>query len=222
MLTTHFRMHAEIASLIDPWYGHRLRCGSEAQRADYEFLGPEDGRWKRVLSAGRVVFIPSPHEMTSKYHDTEARRIVSLLKYLRDSGGASFKPEHVGVVTPWRTQIGLIRNLLGAESNLQEVNIDTVERFQGSENRIILVSMAVYHPAQLALLRSPGVFRYREEDEKETEVSLDRKLLVTLSRAKQQILFFGDERVLKSNPHYASVIERMQRVEIAEKGVWGL
>ena len=222
MLTTHFRMHAEIASLIDPWYGHRLRCGSEAQRADYEFLGPEDGRWKRVLSAGRVVFIPSPHEMTSKYHDTEARRIVSLLKYLRDSGGASFKPEHVGVVTPWRTQIGLIRNLLGAESNLQEVNIDTVERFQGSENRIILVSMAVYHPAQLALLRSPGVFRYREDDEKETEVSLDRKLLVTLSRAKQQILFFGDERVLKSNPHYASVIERMQRVEIAEKGVWGL
>jgi superfamily I DNA and/or RNA helicase len=160
--------------------------------------------------------------MTSKYHETEAKRIVSLLRYLRETEGASFKPEHVGVVTPWRTQIGLLRNLMGSEGGLQELNIDTVERFQGSENRIILVSMAVYHPAQLRLLRSPGVFRYREQGGLEVEVSLDRKLLVTLSRAKHQIVFFGDERVLKSDPHYASVIGRMQRVEVSERGPWGV
>ena len=221
MLTTHFRMHAEIAALIDPWYGHRLRCGHDAQNAPYEFTGPDDGRWKRVLSAGRVVFVPSPHEMTSKYHETEAKRIVSLLRYLRETEGASFKPEHVGVVTPWRTQIGLLRNLLGSEDGFNELNIDTVERFQGSENRVILVSMAVYHPAQLQMLRSPGVFQYQEGD-REVEVSLDRKLLVTLSRAKHQVVLFGDERVLKSDPHYASVIDRMHRVEISEKSPWGI
>ena len=222
MLTTHFRMHAEIAALIDPWYGNRLRCGGEEQQSPFSFTGPEDGRWKRILSAGRVVFVPSPHEMTSKYHETEANRIVALLKYLRDAEGASFRTDHVGVVTPWRTQIGLIRNLLGVDGGLQEINIDTVERFQGSENRIILVSMAVYHPAQLELLRSPGVFRYREGEGDETEVSLDRKLLVTLSRAKQQVVMFGDERVLKSNPHYAAVIGRMKRMEVADKGLWGV
>ena len=222
MLTTHFRMHAEIAALIAPWYGNRLRCGSDEQRSPYEFTGPEDGTWKRVLAAGRVVFVPSPHEMTSKYHETEANRVVSLLRYLRNAEGASFRPEHVGVVTPWRTQIGLIRNLLGVDGGLQEINIDTVERFQGSENPIILVSMAVYHPAQLELLRSPGVFRSSESGGDEAEVSLDRKLLVTLSRAKRQIVLFGDERVLKSNPHYASVIGRMHRMEVAEKGVWGV
>ena len=214
MLTTHFRMHADIAALIDPWYGHRLRCGSGEQRTEHVFEGPADGMWDRVLSAGRAVFVPSPKETTSKYHETEAKRIVSLLHYLRRVEGTAFKAEDVGVVTPWRTQIGLIRNLIGTEGPLQDVNIDTVERFQGSENRIILVSMAVYHPAQLELLRSPGVFRYRGEDGADKEVVLDRKLLVTLSRAKRQLVLFGDEQVLMSEPRYASVVTGMRRIEL--------
>jgi superfamily I DNA and/or RNA helicase len=119
----------------------------------------------------------------------------------------------VGVVTPWRTQIGLIRHLIGQDDVLQSINIDTVERFQGSENQIILVSMAVSHPAQMQMLRSPGTF-YWEEGAEIRSVDVDRKLLVSLSRAMNQVILFGDERVLMSDAVYQKAISAMQRITL--------
>jgi superfamily I DNA and/or RNA helicase len=208
MLTMHFRMHRDIADLINPWYGNQLVCGREEQEQAFAAAGQPGDDWHKVLSAGRAVFIPSPREITSKYHRTEAERVVSLLNYLKKTYGSAFTKDTVGVVTPWRTQIGLIRSLIGDDPVLQDLNIDTVERFQGSENDIIIVSLAVYHPAQLLMLNSPGRFGYSDEDGFK-EIAVDRKLLVTLSRARKQVVFMGDEGVIKGNRDYVEVVGRM-------------
>lgn len=215
MLTTHYRMHEDIAALIDPWYGHELRCGNSAQKASHFFEGPEDIHgWHRVMGAGRTVLVPSPVEKTGKFHDTEARRIVSLLRYIRVSMGDAFNEGTVGVVTPWRTQIGLIRSLIGDDPDLKDVSIETVERFQGSEKDIILVSFAVYHPGQLDLLKSPGRFGCTTAAGVAGEVEIDRKLLVTLSRAKQQVIVFGDEHVILADKLWGDVIGKMTVVRL--------
>jgi superfamily I DNA and/or RNA helicase len=213
MLTTHFRMHNDIAEIINPWYGHRLICGRPEQEAQHLFNGPKDAIWHSLLSAGRAIFVPSPRAQSTRFHRIEAERIVSLIKYIRSALGHEFDPRSVGVVTPWRTQIGLIRHLIGDDKELQALNIDTVERFQGSENRIILVSMAVTHPAQMHMLRSPGAFSWEEGEEIRT-VDVDRKLLVSLSRAMNQVIVFGDEHVLCSDPVYRTAISAMQRIEM--------
>jgi DNA replication ATP-dependent helicase Dna2 len=213
MLTTHFRMHLDIARIINPWYGHRLICGRKEQEAIHSFDGLNDGIWHDLLSSGRAIFVPSPPAKSSRFHRTEAERIVSLIRYIQTSRGPSFDPRTVGVVTPWRTQIGLIKHLIGQDQALQAVNIDTVERFQGSENQMILVSMAVSHPAQMQTLRSPGSF-YWEEGEGIHSVEVDRKLLVSLSRAMNQVVLFGDEHVLCSDPVYRRAISALQRYEL--------
>jgi protein-disulfide isomerase-like protein with CxxC motif len=215
MLTTHFRMHNDIARIVNPWYGNRLICGRTEQSEDHAFVGPAGSHWKDLLASGRTIFVPSPRESTSKYHRTEAERVVSLLHYLRDASGPTFDSRMVGVVTPWRTQIGMIRSLIGEDPELLNINIDTVERFQGSENSIILISMAVCHPAQMSVLKSPGTFSWREGEQTNT-VEVDRKLLVTLSRAQQQVILFGDESVLRSDKVYRQALDGMKVFRLQE------
>lgn len=204
MLNTHFRMHNDIAALINHYYAGQLSAGKAIQSLPFE-----DGRhtghndWAGILSQGRTIFIPSPHEATSKMHRTEAARVVSLLQYLKVVHGERFSRETAGVVTPWRTQISLIRELIGDDEVLQEVNIDTAERFQGAENDIIIVSLAVYHPVQLNMLQSLGRFKWEE-----SVIEVDRKLLVTLSRARQQVILMGHEPVLRGSAHYAGILDR--------------
>ncbi|WP_212001035.1 DEAD/DEAH box helicase [Chitinophaga sp. HK235] len=210
MLNTHFRMHDSIANLVNHYYAGQLASGGEQQQAAFE-PGPavEETSWKQVLALGRKVFIPSPYEATSKMNQTEAARVVSLLRYLQAQYGETFTKDTVGVVTPWRTQISLIRELLSEDKVLQQVNIDTVERFQGSENDIIIVSLAVYHAAQVHTLQSLGSFRWEE-----TEIEVDRKLLVTLSRARKQVVLMGYEPALRESPHYRRVLAEMTRGQL--------
>ncbi|HVI43906.1 MAG TPA: AAA domain-containing protein [Chitinophaga sp.] len=212
MLNTHFRMHDNIAGLVNHYYAGQLASGKALQRAAFEVTRrtTETG-WERVLALGRKVFVPSPYEPTSKMNTTEASRVFSLLQHLKSRYGTNFCQDTVGVVTPWRTQISLIRELIAADHELQQadINIDTVERFQGSENDIIIVSLAVYHAAQVHTLQSLGRFKWEEE-----EIEVDRKLLVTLSRARKQVILMGYEPVLKESAHYRKVLQEMERAEL--------
>lgn len=211
MLNTHFRMHDDIAKLINPWYGNQLRSGRAGQQNKSEeewHTTPDDSedRWHEILQKGRVIYMPSVREPKSKHHLQEAQRVVTLLRYLRKKYGPTFTSEKVGVVTPWRTQIGLIRNLIGKDEVLQQINIDTIERFQGSENDIIIVSMAVYHPSQVNLLTSPGKYPHTNEQGEIEEIEVDRKLLVTLSRARNQVILMGYHSALEFSRHYSTIM----------------
>lgn len=217
ILKTHFRMHNEIADIINPWYGNQLESGRDAQRSVFN-VDPKKVHtaWGNILNGGRLLFLPSPKEVTSKYHKVEAERVVALLKAIRENYGAGFCPKNtVGVVTPWRTQIAHIRQLLAGDEVLSQVNIETVERFQGSENDIIIVSLAIYHSGQLAMMQSPGSFEWNNPNGEPCTTMLDRKLLVTISRAKQQLILLADERAIRGNADYYNMIRKLKRVEPA-------
>ncbi|PSL49390.1 AAA domain-containing protein [Chitinophaga niastensis] len=210
MLNTHFRMHDNIAELVNHYYAGQLSSGRDVQKASFDIHPDHENiGWERVLSLGRKVFIPSPYEATSKMNKTEATWVVSLLHHLKSRYGADFSKDTVGVVTPWRTQISLIRELIADDEVLQQINIDTVERFQGSENDIIIVSLAVYHAAQVHTLQCLGQFKWEEE-----QIEVDRKLLVTLSRARKQVILIGHEPVLKESAHYRKVLGEMIRGQL--------
>jgi superfamily I DNA and/or RNA helicase len=222
MLDTQYRMHEGIAALIGPWYGDRLRIGHARQSEP----GPGwrasatggDGAWRDLLLSGRAVFVPSPRRNTPKYHEAEADRIAGLLRYMRTALGDAFTHDSIGVVTPWRTQISKIRERIGGDPSLEDVLVDTVERFQGSEKDHILVSFAVCHPGQMAILRTPGTFSHTGPDGRRQDIGIDRKLLVTLSRARRQVVVFGDEEVLATEAVWAAVIQRMTRYPLPPEG----
>jgi DNA replication ATP-dependent helicase Dna2 len=186
-LDEHYRMHGEIAGAVNHAYDGRLRTALDRQREPLADDIPE-------LPAGaRLVFVPSPPELRdTPCHQTEAEAVAQLLNAYR-----AIWPDHpgkIGVITPFRAQISLIRSLLPDDPWFAAVVIDTVERFQGSERDVILFSAAVNRPAHLRRMVSE---RY----------GVDRKLNVAISRARERFVLLGDPRVLNASPHYRELIE---------------
>ena len=186
MLDTHFRMHDDIAALVNPFYSGALKSGT--------------GRQKERRVEPRIVFYPSPFEPSYKKHLGEARLVSHLLAGIKKRYGDSFSQETVGVVTPWRAQIAAIRNSIDDAEILEKVTIDTVERFQGGEKDIIIVSLAVFTPAQIKMLQSLN-----------SDGTVDRKLNVTVSRAREELVILGYEPVLYDSPFYGRVLAMAEK-----------
>jgi superfamily I DNA and/or RNA helicase len=108
----------------------------------------------------------------------------------------------VGVIVPYRNQIGMIRQeieRLGIPE-LLAVSIDTVERYQGSQRDVIIYSFTVTQLYQLDFLCS-NCFE-------ENGHTIDRKLNVAMTRARKQLLLTGCAAILQHNPLFRELIRR--------------
>ncbi len=203
-LTEQFRMDESIMELINHYYHGRLRRATR-ETVPLSGLYSEDGNSavKEMLLKNRLIFIESPFSKTGKKNDDEAAIVAHLVKTMRDSGLTG--TDDIGIITPWRAQIAAIRGqleMIGADT----IPVDTVERFQGSENRVIIYSTAVSSQYHLERVGSIGVNRSQD-----AEVEVDRKLNVVLSRAQEQIIILGSVPILRISQHYRKLIEMIRQ-----------
>jgi DNA replication ATP-dependent helicase Dna2 len=111
----------------------------------------------------------------------------------------------IGVITPFRSQIALIKKLLSEYPSVSSmVTVDTIERYQGGARDIILFSMAVNQAD--ALDRMTNV----------SEEGVDRKLNVALTRAKEHIVVLGSKEVLSHNKDYMTLMESCNSVSFEQ------
>ena len=170
------------------------------------------------MAERRVAFIVSPGDfrttISEKVNVDEARRVAALLRVVyeqaegREKG--SFHPYRtVGVIVPYRNQIAMIRKEIARLGipELLAISIDTVERYQGSERDCIIYSFTIQRPYQLDFLTS-NTF---EED----GATIDRKLNVALTRAREQMFLIGNPELLKMNPVFREMMDEVKRV-----GAW--
>ncbi|HRO73567.1 MAG TPA: C-terminal helicase domain-containing protein [Saprospiraceae bacterium] len=109
----------------------------------------------------------------------------------------------VGIITPYRAQIALIRQYL--EKHLPDmlplITVDTVERYQGGARDIIIISMCINKLSQLDNMVSLS------------QEGVDRKLNVALTRAKEQIVIIGNEDLLSNNVMYNKLINSYHKLD---------
>lgn len=86
--------------------------------------------------------------ISSKINEPEAEKVADLVEAIIEVYGANNKvfdvEQTIGIITPYRNQIATIKAILRSR-NIPEVErmmIDTVERYQGSQRDIIIVSFA--------------------------------------------------------------------------------
>jgi superfamily I DNA and/or RNA helicase len=200
MLRTHYRLHKDISALIDKLYNNLLLTGKDEQSFDFNIFSREsDNEIEKLLSKSRLIFIESAYERMSKANLCEASIVSKLLDTIKQIYGKDFNDKTVGVVTPWRAQIALIKKNITDNSIRENVSIDTVERFQGSEREIIINSYAVHSIQQLNNLES-----FNAE-------GIDRKLLVSISRGSKQLIILGNRKVLENGKYYKEIINHIKR-----------
>ena len=199
MLCRQGRMHPEVALFANrAFYGGRLiPVGLPHQLEDSD-------------TVCRLAFYPSIPEKTgtsTKINHSEARIVADLVARIYEDCRIDFdEARTLGIITPYRSQIALIKKEIAALGIpvLNRIMVDTVERFQGSERDVIIYSCCINSYFQLKF-----VSNLTEED----GTLIDRKLNVALTRARKQMFVTGVPKYLKSNPLYESLLNLMEYKE---------
>ena len=107
---------------------------------------------------------------------------------------------------PFRNQIALIRHELRKMDipEADDITIDTVERYQGSQRDIIIYSTTISQRYQLDILSVPV---------RDGELWIDRKLNVAITRAKKQFFLTGNYDLLIQNDIYRDFLSTLTPYE---------
>ncbi len=193
------RMHPDIAAFPNEFFYQQeqlqpVPCPHQLE-TELDYLEPSEDALDEQLKQHRVLFLPA---------DNEASLVVDVLQRLyRQIGHERFDAAHsIGVIVTYRHQIAMIRREMArlGLSQLEEISIDTVERYQGSQRDVIIYSTGVQDHDGLDFLTA-NCF---EED----GITIDRKLNVAMTRARKQLIMIGNASLLRQNSIFSELIAR--------------
>lgn len=221
-LTIQGRMHEQIAAFPSiHFYPQTLLPALEWQSQPWESSFPyTDNIFLQNVSKNRMAFFSTEQlcspNISSKTNDNEAEIVVEIIRsitkvYAHDK--RNFDTRNIGIIVPYRNQIALVKHKL-AEANIaayENIMVDTVERFQGSQRDVIVISFCVNKPYQLNFLCNLN-----------DEATVDRKLNVSLTRARQQLFMVGNRQILKKHPVYATLINFLKEKTAIVKDTTGV
>lgn len=166
---------------------------------------------QQLLSKNRLCFMDTPYppaEESNKVNRAEAHTIASLTAAIYKLCQANDLPfdaaRRIGIIVPFRNQISMIAHELAALHlpGTEEITIDTVERYQGSQRDIILYSTTISQPYQLDILSVPS---------HTGGITVDRKLNVAITRARKQLFIVGNASLLSRNDIYRRFINHIRQ-----------
>jgi len=180
MLDRQYRMAQRIQAFASAeFYDGQLRPASgevAAQRLG-DLPGVDPDRLPQSLR-DPVSFVDPDGRQAGNANPIEADRVAEVVEAFLAAG---VDPDDVGVIAPFRAQVAEIGRRV-------DVTVDTVDRFQGSSEEVIVVSFVA-----TGELSGP-IF----ED--------TRRVNVALTRAKKALVLVGDREALGSEPFYARML----------------
>lgn len=195
MLYQHYRMHDMIAELITEYYDNKLCSVLDKQNREIDtILG--DSFEAKVLS-NRLVWLDTPASEHDHYDPNQIQLVAKLLSVILSSDGMKLENRDIGIITPFRAMNTAIIKSLPAHR--QDISIDTVERYQGSERKIMIICLPLRSDNDLRMIQSLSA------DER-----IDRKLNVALSRAQDRIIIMGNSNICSSSVHYRNLIDKIR------------
>jgi len=170
------------------FYRNELKPSQKAAGRRLE-LSPEHTRWDFVLDPQvPEVFLDLCHQNTTVRSRIEAETVAELVLSLLIREVA---PEDIGVVVPYRAQSRLIRSLLRRiiedEDTLKKLVVDTVERMQGQEREVVIVSFATASPRFAAQMAE---FLFEPQ-----------RLNVAVTRPRTKLILVGSHTMLSADQY---------------------
>ncbi|KAK7806784.1 hypothetical protein U0070_026127 [Myodes glareolus] len=217
-LTVQYRMNSKIMSLSNKLtYEGKLECGSDRVanavltlpnfkdvKLSLEFYADySDNPWLAGVfePSNPVCFlntdkVPAPEQTENGgvSNPTEARLILFLASVFIEAGCS---PSNIGIIAPYRQQLRIINDLL-ARSSVGAVEVNTVDKYQGRDKSLILVS-----------------FVRSNKDGTLGELLKDwRRLNVALTRAKHKLVLLGSVSSLQRFPPLEKLFHHLKAEQL--------
>ena len=178
------------------FYRGELKPSPEAARRRLKLTGLPS-HWDFILDpTSPAVFLDLCHRNTTVRSRREAEMVVELVLALL---GHNLLPDEIGVVVPYRAQSRLIRSILrretGDESIWNRVVVDTVERMQGQEREVVLMSFATANPAFAAQVAD---FLFQPQ-----------RINVAVTRPRTKLILVGSHHMLDAGQYDPDQAEAM-------------
>lgn len=197
LLDTTYRMNAGVCRLVsDTFYGGRLRPAPGAAERAMPF--EPGGAFDDVLTPARpVVWLRIDHQHPGSRSPEEATAIADVVDEIVRRHRVP--PEAIAVIAPFRAQARLLRSAIEHKGvpGQASLAVDTVERIQGQEREVVIVSLTVGDPVAA---KGRGAFH----------LSLNR-LNVALSRARTKAILVASAHAFRALPHDAEGLRMASR-----------
>ena len=212
LLSLQGRMHREIAQFVNErFYDGRLSVVPLEHQEEALIYTDAQTPMEQFVAATRMGFVHvsapdvSDNVKANKKEAEVVANIVEALIQLNERSGAPLSlPKQLGIIVPFRNQISMVRASLRTRGvpDVDNITIDTVECFQGSQRDYIIFTTTISRPYQLDIL---SVCQHVGETE------VDRKLNVAITRARKQFFLVGNRDLLSRNALYADLIKRCEQ-----------
>ena len=146
-LATTWRLHPDLCRFISgAVYEDKLHAEDGTKARTVKIA---DGASPKIAKESGIVFVPVLHEGNAQASSEEVAEIAGLLEELRAcevTGTEGDRPRKltnrdVLVVAPYNMQVRALRAALGAGVGAGDLEIGSVDKFQGQEAPVVIVSM---------------------------------------------------------------------------------
>ena len=233
---TQYRMHPAINEAISQFYKDDggLKCGLPLEETYHNSFDKWDSRYhglqyKNILTPEtHTVWVnvttPEIQEGTSRVNFGEIEAIDNILNVLKNSSGKnefdqwlcnkSLEEKQIGLISFYGKQIHYINKMLKEKHSEVPIRLSTVDRFQGMERNIIIVSMVRSNKLASFQGQQPdeiyGELGYPFQESLGFAQSPNR-LNVALSRARRLLIVVGDSEHFCRKDIYKNVFETIQQ-----------
>jgi predicted RNA-binding protein with RPS1 domain len=203
MLNYQHRMHPHIGEFVsESFYGGSVNMGAKTLLNKRHLPAPFDQE---------VIFFDTSNSIdpfervygTSIRNDVEAQSISEVI--LPRLFQFNVDPKEIAIITPYKSQVENIKRHINVSSvcNFKNIDISTLDSFQGKEYNIIIFSFT-----RSANHRLPKIINGRRKFTKVGFLDDARRLNVAFSRAIQKLILIGNSVTLTdARSHYDGLFD---------------
>ena len=220
LLRTQYRMHEDIMRFSSDWFYHnQMVAAPEVKNRSIldldlpmTWIQPTPFPSQREGCSNRLTpesYIRKSNQSPlplggdgggSFFNEAEAHlTLLALQAYFELIGKERILQERidVGIISPYRAQVQLLRQLLRKNESLKPfrrcITVNTVDGFQGQERDVIVISLV------------------RSNDEGQIGFLRDlRRMNVAITRARMKVIILGDRHTLTRHPFYRKLWQYIQ------------
>jgi len=149
-LTTQFRMVKEIAAFPSKsFYSDTIQMGQNIDSEQTSFIisfndqSSSSNLFEILDPKVPSVWVQVLNDTTADSNRSNDKEAELCARIVSDFIGSGVQPKNISIISPFRLQVNNIKNKIhnNLRDTFEDLSIDTIDRFQGSQSDIIIISL---------------------------------------------------------------------------------